>query len=163
MADNSIKRLIDAGVEFTGVSQAKAESLVRKWVRDGEVRRRDAERVVSALVGKGKETAEGLVVTVQRELSVQLDRLSSRLDEVEQRVEDVVSRIASSTGLAPSAATKKAAPAKKAAATKKAPAKKAGAKKVAPAKKAAPAKKKAAAKKAATGPSGVRRVSARRS
>jgi polyhydroxyalkanoate synthesis regulator phasin len=157
MAENLIKRLVDAGVEFTGLSQAKAESLVRKLVRDGQVRRRDAEATVATLVGKGRETAETFVVSLQREVSQQLDRLTSRVDEVERRVEELVSGLVarSTTGAAPVAddtapvTESPVPPAKKAAAVKKA----------APVKKA-PAKR-GAAKQApgATGPSGVRRVS----
>ncbi len=176
MADNVIKRLVDAGVEFTGVSQAKAESLVRKLVRDGELRRRDAEAAIAALVDRGKDTAETIVVTLQRELSAQLDKLAVRIDDVERRVEEVIGMVARTTGAATAgttpaapvtpAAPKKAA-AKKVAAPNKAAAKKVGAKKAAPKKAAADkaAPKKAAAKKAAsrgagaTGPSGVRRVS----
>jgi polyhydroxyalkanoate synthesis regulator phasin len=181
MADNVIKRLVDAGVEFTGVSQSKAEALVRRLVRDGEVRRKDAEATISTLVGKGKDTAEAIVVSVQREIGARLDQLSSRVDEVEHRVEELVSSLVARTSggpgpasapvdpPAPTPAPAKQAPVKKAAA-KKAPAKKAAAKK-APVKKAAAKKapvKKAAAKKApasrtrtaaTTGPSGVRRVS----
>jgi polyhydroxyalkanoate synthesis regulator phasin len=174
MADNVIKRLVDAGVEFTGLSQSKAEALVRKLVRDGELRRKDAEVAVATLVGRGKDTAEAIVVTLQREISAQLDKLSARVDDVEHRVEELVSTLVARTagsspaasGPAPTTSAAKKAPAKKAAA-KKAPAKKAAAKK-APAKKAAAKKapaKKAAAKKVAprkagaTGPSGVRRVS----
>jgi hypothetical protein len=186
MADKVLKRFVDAGVQFTGVTPTKAEALVRKLVSDGEVRRRDAEKTIAAFVGKGRDTAESVVVRVQRELSAQLDRLSARVDEVEHRLEDLVGTVVNRTTGAPGptptpAAASAPVPAKKAAA-KKAPAKKAAAKKAAakkaPAKKTAakraPAKKAAAAKKApakeaavttvaeasatATGPSGVRRV-----
>jgi polyhydroxyalkanoate synthesis regulator phasin len=159
-----IKRLVDAGVEFTGLSQSKAEALVRKLVQDGELRRKDAEATVASLVGRGRNTAEGIVASVQREISAQLDKLSARVDEVEHRVEELVNTlVARTTGSSPAPATApaKKAPAKKAAA-KKAPAKKAAAKKApvkkAPVKKAA-AKKAPAKQAAATGPSGVRRVS----
>jgi polyhydroxyalkanoate synthesis regulator phasin len=159
MADNVIKRLVDAGVEFTGLSQSKAEALVRKLVRDGELRRKDAEVAVATLVGRGKDTAEAFVAGVQREISAQLEKLSARVDDVEHRVEELVSTlVARTSGPSPaasgSASTTSAA---KEAPAKKAPAKKAAAKK-APAKKAA-AKKAAPRKAGATGPSGVRRVS----
>ncbi len=170
MADNVFNRLLDAGVQFTGLSQAKAEALVRKLVSDGQIRRADAEQALAAFVDRSKDAAESVVVRVQREFSVQFDRLSARVDDIEHRLEDLVSTVVSRTTGAPGPAP--APPAKKAAAAKKAPAKKAAAKKAAPAKKAAAAKKaaptlgapakKAAAKKAApakkaTGPSGVGR------
>ena len=180
MADNVFKRLVDAGVQFTGVSQAKAEAFVRKLVNDGQVRRKDAERRVGAFVGKGKDAAEAVVVLLQREFE-RPDSTGCRhdVDEVEHRLEELVS---TSWSAAPPArrrartgrgerhrAPAKKAPAKKAAA-KKAPAKKAAAEEGARRKKAA-AKKAAGeegrageegcsarrpARRTATGPSGVR-------
>ncbi len=96
MADNVIKRLVDAGVEFTGVSQSKAEALVRKLVRDGELRRKDAETAVATLVGKGKDT-ETIVVSCARSAR-QLEKPATRADDVEHRVEEVLSTLMACPG-----------------------------------------------------------------
>ncbi len=155
MAQNLIRKLIDSGMHFTGDSQAKAEKLVRELVKLGEVRRKDAEQTVQALIARGKQTSDQLLSLVQAEVSKQLGRFTDRVDDIEDRLEDIADRLGVKAKATATAATADA-PAKKAAAkkaaVKKAPAKKAAAKK-APAKKAAAAKtvavKKAPAKKAA--------------
>jgi polyhydroxyalkanoate synthesis regulator phasin len=147
MADNPLlKRLLDAGMHFTEMSQEQAEKVVKELVKSGQARRKDSEKLVQQLVERGRSTTEQVVSSVQSELSKQLGRFASQLDEIEGRVEE----IARSVGIASKAAAKKVAPAKKAPAAKKAaPAKKApAAKKAAPAKKAPAAKKAAPAKKA---------------
>jgi len=145
MADNNLlKRLLDAGSQFTGMSQDQAEKLVKEFVKVGEARRKDTEKLVQRLIERGRDATEHLVAAVQSEVSKQLGLFASRLDDVEDRIEDLAERL----GIA-SIATKAAARVPNATATpaKKASAKKASAKK-APAKKA-PAKKTAAKKTAA--------------
>ena len=145
MADNNLlKRLLDAGSQFTGMSQDQAEKLVKEFVKVGEARRKDTEKLVQRLIERGRDATEHLVAAVQSEVSKQLGLFASRLDDVEDRIEDLAERL----GIA-SIATKAAARVPNATATPatKAPAKKAASKK-SPAKKA-PAKKTAAKKTAA--------------
>ena len=168
MTDSALlKRLLDAGMQFTEMSQKKAEKIVNDFVKAGEVRRKDAEKPVSISSSAAEPRPSTSSALIQAEVSKQLGRFADRLDDVEARVEEVAGNLglaskapakkapaqaAGPSGVAKVAARKapaKKAPAKKAAA-KKAPAKKAPAKK-APAKKAAAKKapaKKAAAKKA---------------
>ena len=155
-----LKRMLDAGMQFTGTSQDQAEKLVKDFVKAGQARRKDTEDLVRQIVERGRTATEHVVATVQAEVNKQMSRVAGRLDELEGRVEEIAKKLglpskpAKKPALAKKAAAK-AAPAKKAPA-KKAPAKKAPAKK-APAKKApvkkAPVKKapvkKAPAKKAA--------------
>ena len=147
---NVLKRLLDAGMHFTEMSQEQAERIVKELVKNGQARRKDSEQMVEELMSRGREAGGSAVASMQTELSKQLGRFAGRLDEVESRLEDIAKKlgIAGKAAQAPAAAPT-AAPAKKAPAqtapAKKAPAKKAPAKK-APAKKA-PAKK-APAKKA---------------
>ncbi len=144
-----IKRLLDAGMQFTGMTQEQAEKIVKELIRNGQARRKDSERLVEELVSRGREVTESAVAAMQAEWTKQLGRFAARLDEIESSVEDIAQKLGI-TKKAPAAPAKKAAPAKaapaKAAPAKKAPAKKSPAKKAAPAKKA-PAKK-APAKKA---------------
>ena len=147
-----LKRLLDAGLQFTDTTQDQAEKLVREFVKNGQARRKDTELLVEQIVGRGRDAAEQLIATVQAEVARHTARLTAQLDELEARVDDLAARLGVTVPGKKSAPAAKApakkAPAKKAAA-KKAPAKKAVAKK-APAKKAAatksPAKKAAATK-----------------
>ena len=169
MADNLIKRLLDAGVQFTETSRDRAESLVRELSDSGEMRRKDAERIVNDLVERGRESTEQFIATVRREVAKQMDLMAERMDDVEGRLDDLAKKIGMGTrsGRSAKKAPAKKAPAKKAPA-KKAPAKKAPAKK-APAKKApakkAPAKKaparKAPAKKAPARKAPAKKAAAR--
>ena len=152
---NVLKRLLDAGMQFTEMSQEQAERIVKELVKNGQARRKDSEKMVEELMSRGREAGGSAVASLQSEISKQLGRFAGRLDDIEARVEEIAKKlgIAGTAGDAPAAApapaAAKKAPAKKApakkAAAKKAPAKKAPAKK-APAKKAAA--KKAPAKKA---------------
>ncbi len=160
MARNDVlAQLIESGMSFTQMTQARAEEIVKDLTKSGDIRKKEAQRVTKQLVDRGRESTEKLLAMVQAEVAKQVGRFAAQLDEVESRLEELGEQVrahmpgagaptpaaTSSAASAPSGA----APAKKAAA-KKAPAKKAPAKK-APAKKAtakkAPAKK-ATAKKA---------------
>ena len=152
MADTPLKRLLDAGVQFSDMSRQQAESLVRNLVKEGEVRRKDAEDLVQSLIERGKETSEHIAATVQKEMSKQMAALTSQFEELERRIEALSQQLRGTTPASAKKATAKKAPAKKAPA-KKATAKKATAKKA--------TAKKSTAKKA-TGSSGVRKVSTSR-
>ena len=142
--NNLLKRLIDAGMQFTEISQDQAEKLVKEFVKNGQARRKDSEVLVQQLVERGRVASEQFVASVQAEFTKQLGRVALRLDDLEGRVEDIAARLGVPAPRTARGAVKSdvksavAAPAEKAPA-KKAPAKKAPAKK-APAKKA-PAKK----------------------
>jgi len=142
-----IKRLLDAGMQFTGMTQEQAEKIVKELVRNGQARRKDSEKLVEELVSRGREVTESAVAAMQSEWAKQLGRFAARLDDIESNVEEIALKLGITKKPAPAAAPAPA-PAKKAApAAKKAPAKKAPAKKAAPAAKKTPAKK-APAKKA---------------
>ncbi|HAP77707.1 MAG TPA: hypothetical protein DCR14_16705, partial [Acidimicrobiaceae bacterium] len=79
------KRLLDAGMQFTEMSQEQAEKLVKEFVKTGQARRKDSEAMVQQLVERGRSATEQLVATVQAELSKQLGRFADRLDDVEDR------------------------------------------------------------------------------
>jgi hypothetical protein len=149
---NFLKRLIDAGVTFGEVSQAKADEIV-KMLKDNGVKRKDAEATVTALAEQAKTQTEKFVARVKSEMADQIVVLADRIDDLEDKLEGFADKASSRLKAkpAPAAAAQPVAAPVKAAAKKKAPAKKAAAKK-APAKKA-PAKKaptkKAPAKKAA--------------
>ena len=107
-ANTLLKRLLDAGLQFSETSQGSAEKVVNDLVKQGQVRRKDAERTVQQLVDRGRSTTEQIVSTVQAELSKRLGDFAGRLDSVEDRLETLAEKL----GLKSKAAAKKAAPAK---------------------------------------------------
>ena len=149
MADNPLKRYLDAGIAFTALTQAKAEAIVKDLVSAGEVQTEQAQAVVTDLLERSRKNTEKLLETVRAEVAEQVKALGlvgqAEIARLEKRIEALTGRTPVTE--APAAPAKKA-PAKKKAAAKKAPAKKAPAKKKAAAKKA-PAKK-AVAKKSAS-------------
>jgi len=159
-SNDLIKRLIDAGLSFTQMSQAKAEEIAKDLQEAGQLRVDEAQATVQELVNRGRENTENLMRLVQREVTKQLESMGVDLSDLEARVEDLAARVgirtpgaANVTKAWPSKSrpttstakttTAKRAPAKKTTA-KKTTAKKAAAKKTTA--KRAPAKKTAAKK-----------------
>jgi polyhydroxyalkanoate synthesis regulator phasin len=145
MAQNDVlRRYLDAGLEFTSLTQSRAEALVRDLVKAGEVQADQAREMVTDLIERSRKSSEKLLETVRKEVRAQVTErgLVSKadLDKLEARVAKLFGAAAKP---AKSAARKVAPAAKKTA--KKAPAKKAAAKKTA----AKKATKKATAKKTA--------------
>jgi polyhydroxyalkanoate synthesis regulator phasin len=150
-SNNLLKRLLDTGVMFTGMTQDQAEKIVKDLVKAGQARRKDSAAIVEMLVNRGRDAGGAAVASLQAELAKQLGRIAARLDGVEQRVEELAQKVGLVSKPAPAAPAPAQTETAKKAPAKKAPAKKAAAKK-APAAAKAPAKKapakKAAAKKA---------------
>jgi len=153
MAQNEIvKRYLDAGANFTELTQRRAEAIVKDLVKTGEVQAEQAQQAVQDLVDRSRRSTEKFLELVRHEVRAQIASLGlvskKELARLEKRIDSLKPKPAAKKAPAKKTAAKKApakkAPAKKAVA-KKAPAKKTAAKK-APAKKA-PAKK-AVAKKA---------------
>ena len=132
------RQFLDAGMQFTQLTQRRAEAIVKDLVKTGEVQAEQAQATVAEFVDRSRENTEKFFEQVRAEIRQQLKILGVATKADLAKVE---SRIG-----ATKAAPAKKAPAKKTTAkkttAKKAPAKKAAAKK-------APAKK-AAAKKAPT-------------
>ena len=146
MAQNDFfKRYLDAGLEFTALTQARAEALVKDLVNAGEVQADQARETVAELLERSRKSSERVLGIVRDEVKAQITAmgLASKddVDRAEQRIRNLFGSGRGSGRRAASSTRKTAA--KKATATKSA-AKKSTAKK-APAKKAAA--KKATAKK----------------
>ena len=162
-SNDLIKRLIDAGLSFTQMSQAKAEEIAKDLQEAGQLRVDEAQATVQDLMARGRENTEHLMRLVQREVSKQLESMGVDLSDLESRVEDLAARVGirtpgggSSASAASTAAsspakktTAKKSTAKKTTAAKKSTAKKSTAKRTAAKKttaKRAPAKKTTAKK-----------------
>ena len=145
MANSTIEKLIDAGIQFTEMSRKQADAFVAKLVKAGDVQRQEAERVTQSLIERGKETSERLAAMVRDEVEREMQWLNERYEELEEQFEALAERVGEGVP---------GRPAKKSTA-KKRPAKKSTAKK-------STAKKSAAKKAAPVGSSGVRKVSTSR-
>jgi polyhydroxyalkanoate synthesis regulator phasin len=156
-SNDLIKRLIDAGLSFTQMSQAKAEEIAKDLQEAGQLRVDEAQATVQELVARGRENTENLMRLVQREVSKQLESMGVDLSDLEARVEELAARVGLRTpggGSSASAASTAASSAAKKSTAKKSTAKRTAAKKTtakrAPAKKTtakrAPAKKTTAKK-----------------
>lgn len=166
-ANDVIKRYVEAGLELTQLTQARAEAFVKELVKAGELQADQAREAVADLLTRSRATTERIVETVRKEVQDQVEQLGlarrEDLEKLEARVAALVAEARETlqkvADKAPAAVQKvagerrsaPAAPAEEAAAPK-APAKKAAAKKAAatkaPAKKAAAKSTKATAKKA---------------
>ena len=87
MANSTIEKLIDAGIQFTEMSKKQADAFVSKLVKAGDVQRQEAERVAQALIDRGRETSERISSMVQAEVSREVGWLNDRYDELEQQFE----------------------------------------------------------------------------
>src|SRR5688500_16665146 len=93
MAQNPLKRLLDAGAQFTEMSQSTAQRVVNDFVKAGEVRREEATKTVQALVDRGRQTSDAIIGNVQAEIAKQLSRFAERFDEMEDRVEQLAESV----------------------------------------------------------------------
>jgi polyhydroxyalkanoate synthesis regulator phasin len=168
MAENDLlKRLLDAGMTFTAMTQARAEDLIRDLVRAGEVQAEQAQSVIDELLDRSRRNSERLIDAVRAEIRQQMASLGLATKNDVERLERRIAEVSAARGTR-KATTKKASTRRSTKATrkaggrastaKKAPAKKATAKK-APAKKATARKataRKAPAKRAGGAKTGTR-------
>jgi polyhydroxyalkanoate synthesis regulator phasin len=83
MATNDlIKRLIDAGLSFTQMTQAKAEEIVKDMQEAGQLRMDEAQSTVQELLTRSRENTENLMRTVQHEVSKQLENMGIDLSDL---------------------------------------------------------------------------------
>lgn len=106
MATNPLlKKMLDAGMQFTEMSQKQAEKLVKEFVKAGQARKKDSDELVRQIVDRGRTLSEQVVASVQAEAAKQMSKFAGRLDEIEARVETLAAKV----GMAPKASTETAA------------------------------------------------------
>ncbi len=94
MATNPLlKKMLDAGMQFTEISQKQAEKLVKEFVKVGQARRKDSDELVRQIVDRGRTLSEQVVATVQAEFAKQMGKFAGRLDDVEGRVEALAAKM----------------------------------------------------------------------
>jgi polyhydroxyalkanoate synthesis regulator phasin len=134
MADNDLlKRLLDAGMTFTAMTQARAEALIRDLVRAGEVQAEQAQSVIDELVDRSRRNSERLIDAVRIEIRQQMASLGlatkGDVERLERRIADVAAARGTRRAVTRKAPARKATKAARKSGAKKAGAKKAGAKK----------------------------------
>ena len=155
-----LKQYLDAGIQFTQMTRERAESIVKDLVDAGEVRRKQANRLVDELVDRSRSNFDQMLETVRKEVQDQVAILEVVSKDAIARIEDQVNQLRTQIegrGRTPAPAKRAASTAKKAASTarKAAPTRKAVAKK-------ATAAKKTAARKASTAKRTAKKATARR-
>ena len=139
MASDILKRLkpfIEAGLDLTKMTPARAEAIVRDLVKQGEVHRQEAASLVQMLVERGRQVTDRIAEHVRGEVAGHVAPLATRVEALEAQVAELSALVRATASATPA---ERNAPAKKASA-KKAPAKPTGTKK-APAEKAAAKKR----------------------
>jgi polyhydroxyalkanoate synthesis regulator phasin len=108
MADNDLlKRLLDAGMTFTAMTQARAEDLIRDLVRAGEVQAEQAQSVIDELVDRSRRNSERLIDAVRAEIRQQMASLGLATKNDVERLERRVAEVSAARGTR-KATTKKA-------------------------------------------------------
>jgi polyhydroxyalkanoate synthesis regulator phasin len=123
MAQNDLmKRLLDAGLQFTQMTQRRAEELVADLVKAGEVQAEQAQTFVAELYDRSRKNSEELVERVRAEVRQQVAALDlvtrDVVNRLEQQVEAIRQQLPASGGRRTAGATStKAVTATKAAAS----------------------------------------------
>lgn len=122
-----LKRLIEAGQEFTEMRRSQARRIVADLVKQGQIAREQASGAVEELLDASRRRSEDLRDLIRSEVQRQLRALGvatrDDLDRLERRMRTEAAKASAKKAPVNKAPTKKAA-AKKAP-TRKAPAKKA--------------------------------------
>jgi polyhydroxyalkanoate synthesis regulator phasin len=122
MPENDLlKRLLDAGMTFAAMTQARAEDLVRDLVRAGEVQAEQAQTVIDELVDRSRRNSERLIDAVRAEIRQQMASLGLATKTDVERLERRIADVSAARGTRK--ATSKKAPARKATKSTKAAAK----------------------------------------
>jgi polyhydroxyalkanoate synthesis regulator phasin len=94
MAQNDLmKRLLDAGLQFTQMTQRRAEELVADLVKAGEVQAEQAQTFVAELYDRSRKNSEELVDRVRAEVRSQVAALDLVTRDVVNRLEQQVEAI----------------------------------------------------------------------
>lgn len=92
------KRYLEAGAAFTEMTRARAEALVKEWVKAGEVPRRRAEEAVEQLVELGRRNTEAIVALVRDQVREQLATLGIATRDDIARLEAKIAAAAGGAG-----------------------------------------------------------------
>jgi polyhydroxyalkanoate synthesis regulator phasin len=171
MAENDLlTRLLDAGMTFTALTQARAEELIRDLVRAGAVQAEHAQESVDELLARSRRNSERVLEAVRSEIDDQLGKLDlatrADLERLMHRFADVAATLIAQVapdrarGSSTTASSRASQPAAVTSSSTTASAKKAAAKKTTAKETAA---KKSTAKKAAAKKTTAKETAAKKS
>ena len=162
MPENDLlKRMLDAGVAFTQMTQKRAEEIVNELVRTGEMRAEQAQTMVQDLVDKSRQNTERIIDSVRKDIREQVSGLGLATKAEVDALRAELASLRAPARPAATAAPRKAAPKKAAAKAPAGPAKRPAKTPAGPAKRAAktPA---GPAKRAAKTPAGPAKRAAKK-
>jgi len=85
-----VQRLLDAGADFTQMTQRNAERLVKSLVDAGDVQASQAQQAARDLVEQSRKNRERLLAVVDREVQAQISRMGlatrADVDRLEKKV-----------------------------------------------------------------------------
>ena len=70
-----LKRYLDAGLAFTQMTRERAEAIVSDLVKEGEIRRKEAQERIEELVERSQRNTEELLAIIRREVNEQIKAL----------------------------------------------------------------------------------------
>src|SRR3954451_7583357 len=87
------KRYLDAGLQFTQMTQQRAEAIVRDLVEQGQVQAEQTQTTINELVDRSRQNTERLVDIVRKEVRNQITvaevvtkdvaaRMQSQIDDI---------------------------------------------------------------------------------
>ena len=86
--DDLLRRLLDAGMTFSAMTQARAESLIRDLVRQGEVQAEQAQATIDELLDRSRRNSERWLEAVRSEIDQQIANLNlATRDDIERLVQ----------------------------------------------------------------------------
>jgi polyhydroxyalkanoate synthesis regulator phasin len=110
-----VQRFLDAGADFSQLTQRNAERLVKSLVDAGDLQANQAQRAVKDLLDQAGKHRERLLQIVDREVQSQVSRMGlatkADLARLDRKIETV--KKSAGTAKSKSSGTKKKSPAKK--------------------------------------------------
>ena len=70
-----LKRYLDAGMAFTAMTQARAEAIVKDFVKAGEVQAEQARETANELLERSRQNSEKLAESIRKEIKQQVSNL----------------------------------------------------------------------------------------
>jgi polyhydroxyalkanoate synthesis regulator phasin len=88
-----LKRYLDAGMQFTQLTQRRAEAIVKDLVKAGEIQAEQTQSMVTELVERSRKNTERFVEQVRAEIRQQFKTLGvatkDDIARLERRIDDL--------------------------------------------------------------------------
>ena len=107
------KRYLDAGMEFSQMTRARAEGIVRDLIKAGEVQREQRQQRIEELLERSRKNTEDLVNAVRKEIDRQLSAVGVATKADLEKLEKKIDSLSKAQPATPAKAPAKKAPAAK--------------------------------------------------